>query len=89
MNVDDLDSTANCPTGFRCESCGIESSDLAVGTAQFGRLGIACLTLCGDCGSSGVVPPVAVSTAVRLVGQHCGHLGIDFDTMADVIGRAR
>jgi hypothetical protein len=25
---------------------------------------------------------VAVATAVRLVGQHCAHLGIDLDEMA-------
>jgi hypothetical protein len=28
------------------------------------------------------VIPVSVSTAVRLVGQHCAHLGIDLDQMA-------
>jgi hypothetical protein len=29
-----------------------------------------------------VVPPVSVGTAVRLVAQHCGHLGITVDEMA-------
>jgi len=29
-----------------------------------------------------VVPPVSVGTAVRLVAEHCGHLGITVDEMA-------
>lgn len=82
----DLDDVSNCPTGVRCESCGVESTDLAVTTADLGRLGIACLTLCTRCGSSDTVPPVSVGTAVRLVGQHAEHLGIDVDTMADILG---
>lgn len=89
MNIDDLGNTENCPTGFRCESCGIESADLAVATAEMGRLGVACLTLCDSCAASDVVPPVSVSTAVRLVGQHCTHLGIDLDEMAAILGSAR
>jgi hypothetical protein len=41
-----------------------------------------CLTLCLRCADSDVAPPVTVSTAARLVGQHCAHLGIDLDEMA-------
>lgn len=81
MNVD-LDDTSRCPLGVRCESCGVEREDLAVVTAELGRLGIACLTLCPPCSASDVAPPVSVSTAARLVGQHCTHLGIDLDQMA-------
>lgn len=78
----DLDDTSNCPVGHRCESCGIESGDLAVETATSGRLGVMCLTLCRRCAAFDDVIPVSVSTAVRLVGQHCAHLGIDLDQMA-------
>ena len=81
----DLDDISSCPLGVRCESCGVERDDLAVCTAVFGRLGVACLTLCPRCAGSGVVPPVAVSTAVRLVGQHCGHLGSTVDEMGAAV----
>jgi hypothetical protein len=81
----ELDDTTRCPVGVRCESCGREGDDLAVSTAQLGRLAVGCLTLCPRCAGSGVVPPVAVSTAVRLVGQHAGHLGIDVDRMAEIL----
>lgn len=81
-----LDNTSRCPLGHRCESCGIERPDLAVHTATTG-LGVLCLTLCPRCANSGVavVPPVAVGTASRLVIQHCMHLGIDLDRMAELL----
>jgi hypothetical protein len=79
MNLDD---TSRCPLGVRCESCGVERNDLVVATADLGRLGVACFTLCPRCAASSTPPRVAVSTAVRLVGQHCVHLGIDVDEMA-------
>lgn len=82
MSTVDLDDTSRCPRGHRCESCGAERDDLAVHTVDMSRLGTACLTLCSRCASSGVVPPVSVGTAVRLVAQHAGHLGIDMDQMA-------
>jgi hypothetical protein len=71
--------------GVRCESCGVERDDLAVCTVSLGRLGVAWLTLCPRCAGSGVVPPVSVGTAVRLVAQHCGHLGITVDETAAVL----
>jgi hypothetical protein len=77
-----LDDVSGCPLGVRCESCGVEASDLRVCTVELGPLGVACLTMCPRCASSSIPPRVAVSTAVRLVGQHCEHLGIDFDEMA-------
>jgi hypothetical protein len=77
-----LDDTSNCPIGIRCESCGTESGNLAVETATSGRLGVLCLTLCRRCASYDDQIPVSVSTAVRLVAQHCGHLGITVDDMA-------
>jgi hypothetical protein len=85
----DLDSTTNCPRGARCESCGVEAPDLRVDTVELGRLGVACLTLCPRCSSSDVTPPVSVGTAVRLVMQHCIHLGITADDMATELERDR
>jgi hypothetical protein len=76
-----LDDTSRCPLGVRCESCGAERDDLAVCTVALDRLGVACLTLCPRCASSDVTPPVSVGTAVRLVLQHCEHLGITADDM--------
>lgn len=77
----DLDDTSRCPCGHRCEACGTEHGDLTVTTAHT-PLGVMCVTLCPDCLASGIAPPVAITTAVRLVGQHCEHLGIDVDQMA-------
>lgn len=82
MSLIDLDDTNNCPVGHRCESCGTESGDLAVETATSGRLGVLCLTLCRRCAAYDDQIPVSVGTAVRLVAQHCGHLGITVDDMA-------
>ena len=77
-----LDDTSHCPLGVRCESCGVERDDLRVCTVALDRLGVACLTLCPRCAGSDVTPPVSVGTAVRLVMQHCTHLGITVDDMA-------
>jgi hypothetical protein len=85
----DLDDTSNCPVGHRCESCGTESGDLAVETARSGRLGVLCLTLCRRCAAFDDQIPVSVGTAVRLVGQHAMHLGIDLDQMAAAMDDAR
>lgn len=81
----DLDDTSGCPRGVRCEACGVESDDLTVTTAALGPLGIACLTLCTRCADSDTAPPVSVGTAVRLVNQHCQHLGITVDDMAEAL----
>jgi hypothetical protein len=77
-----LNDTSSCPRGSRCESCGVERDDLRVCACELDRIGVACLTLCPRCAGSDVTPPVSVSTAVRLVAQHCVHLGIDLDAMA-------
>jgi hypothetical protein len=80
-----LDDTSRCPRGHRCEACGAERDDLTVCTANLGGLGVACLTMCPRCANSDVIPPVSVSTAVRLTMQHCLHLGITVDEMAAVL----
>jgi hypothetical protein len=81
----DVDDTSRCPLGHRCESCGSEHDDLAVSTATT-PLGVLCLTLCPPCAAFAEMPRVAVGTAVRLVAQHCEHLGIDLDEMAAAMG---
>jgi len=86
MSHMDLDDTSNCPVGFRCESCG-DTGEIAVPTPST-AVGVLCLSLCPRCSSSTVAPPVSVGTAVRLVMQHCGHLGIDADEMADEMADA-
>jgi hypothetical protein len=45
----DLDDTAGCPLGRRCESCGTEAGPLAVETASAARLGVLCMTLYRQC----------------------------------------
>ncbi len=83
-----LDDTSRCPTGVRCESCGVEEgivvavgqlAHLEVVTADLAGLGVACLTMCARCGESEVAPPVSVATAARLVLQHAMHLGVTVD----------
>jgi hypothetical protein len=84
MSGVDLYDVSECPLGHRCESCGIEADDLAV-SAAYTPLGVLCLTLCPKCGGASIAPPVAVTTAARLVVQHCGHLGVDLDEMAAIL----
>jgi hypothetical protein len=82
----DLDNTAGCPVGVRCESCGTEQGSLAVETASAGGFGVMCLTLCRGCAAFDQQLPLAVTTAARRVALHCGHLGIDLDQMAAALG---
>lgn len=84
MTTIDIFSTEHCPVGFRCESCGDAAEDLVAAAAET-QLGVLCLTLCGRCSAATSAPPVAVTTAVRLVAQHCGHLGITVDDMAALL----
>jgi hypothetical protein len=51
--------------------------------------GVMCLMVCRRCAAFGMAPPVAVGTAVRLVGQHAEHLGIDVDEMAEAMEAER
>ena len=76
MNLDD---TANCPVGARCESCGT-ADPRSVHTAT-APVGIVCLTLCARCAGSGLIPRLSAAGVARFVLDHCGHLGIDADQM--------
>lgn len=77
----DVFSTDDCSVGHRCEACGDAAEQLVAATAET-PLGVLCLTLCQRCGDADTAPLVAIGTAVRLVAQHCGHLGIDLEQMA-------
>ena len=83
-----LEDTSRCPLGHRCESCGAERDDLAVSTAAT-LLGVLCLTLCPRCLAFGEMPRLTAGTAVRLVVQHCTHLGIDVNEMAEAMKEER
>lgn len=84
----DLFDVSCCPRGHRCESCGAVDEHLEVATADT-PLGILCLTVCARCASARMAPPVSVSTANRLVLQHCQHLGITIEEMAEQLGDDR
>jgi hypothetical protein len=88
MTAVDLFNTERCPVGFRCEACGDATDSLVAATAET-PLGVLCLTLCQRCGDADMAPPVAVGTAVRLVAQHCQHLGCDLDEMAAALAEMR
>lgn len=79
----DLRNIEQCPVGARCESCGTGPTGLAVTTADT-HAGVLCLTMCPRCAGSGMLPRFGWPTAVRLVGQHCAHLGINVDRMAEL-----
>lgn len=83
-----LDNTDDCPLGHRCECCGTACEKLTVTTATTSH-GVLCLTTCPRCARSTHTPPGAVSTAARLVGQHCQHLGITLDEMAAAMEAGR
>jgi hypothetical protein len=53
------------------------------------RLGVACLTLCPRCAASDTAPRIGVGTAVRLIAQLRGPLGITVDEMAAALGADR
>ncbi|MQA12841.1 MAG: hypothetical protein GEV09_01365 [Pseudonocardiaceae bacterium] len=76
----DLDATDTCPLDERCENCGTRD-ELDVATAAT-PVGIYCLTLCDACADA-VPEPGGWSRAVGRVLEHCGHLGIDSDEMAE------
>lgn len=86
MNHTDVDNTENCPLGEKCAQCG-STEKLAVAT--FGGdmgVGVFCSTVCRSCANSVVDwRNLPVLAAFRAVAEHCGHLGIDLDEMADAL----
>lgn len=76
----DVDDTTRCPLGAECANCEATST-LTVATIDT-EMGTACLTLCDTCVAAERVPQLAVGTAMRMVLEHCGHLGVSLDDMA-------
>lgn len=79
MRADDLDNTANCPPGERCERCS-SADGLEVMTADT-------RSACSAPPSAPLVLRLAVTfrawtypTAVVRALEHCEHLGIDADS---------
>jgi hypothetical protein len=87
MAAADLDDTTRCPVATWCESCN-RTEDLYVVTADSGMGGVFCMTLCGEC-CERPLPQFGVLEATTRVAEHCGHLGIDLDQMADAVVTAR
>lgn len=80
----DLDDTTGCPRDDTCSGCGT-SRPLLVTTAET-PVGVHCVTVCPSCaqlGLSGTAPGWA--GAVRLALDHCAHLGITADDMAEAM----
>jgi hypothetical protein len=87
--VVDLDDTTHCPIAGRCEHCGRVAGELGVATLGT-PLGVYCATLCEACADPGALgrpPPPQMSwgEAAQRVGEHCEHLGIDLDQMAEAL----
>jgi hypothetical protein len=93
----DLDNTAHCTVAGHCENCGRIASlatvqELAAYTAGT-PIGVYCLTLCDSCSddddrvvaSARRLPEMSLGEAARRVAEHCQHLGIDLDQMADAL----
>jgi hypothetical protein len=80
----DVFDTDHCPVGFRCEICGDATDGMAPVTSTT-PLGVLCLTACPRCAESDLAPPVSIGTAVKLVAQHCTHLGITSGAMRDAL----
>ena len=67
--------TSGCPVGARCERCGAQFAQLVVVTKS-SAAGVLCLTLCPVCAAAGDLPPLKATTAITLVREHRGHLGL-------------
>ena len=71
----DPDDTAGCPRGTAA-SPAAPSTPSWPGHCHVPRSASLCLTLCPVCAAFDSPPPIALSTAVRLVAQHLEHLGV-------------
>lgn len=69
----DPNDTTHCPRGQRCESCGADGPALRIAARTVLDRAL-CLTLCARCDSGGRLPNIQLSTAVKFVQQHAGHL---------------
>jgi hypothetical protein len=86
--LDPLGPSARCPLGSRCEACGGDRR-LEVATYQT-PVGVFCATVCGRCVAAGSPPPIrSWGQACQRVGEHCQHLGLGPDQMADILQAER
>ncbi len=83
-----MDDTTGCPVARWCESCQRLDVDLYVVTADSGMRGVLCMTLCAGCCEQ-PLPPWGVLEAANRAAEHCEHLGIDLDQMADAVAYGR
>jgi hypothetical protein len=86
----DLDSTAQCPVEAACAGCGgsavLGGRVLGVVTTE-SQVGVFCLTVCARCSPEGWQMPLTWVT-IRVL-EHCEHLGITADTMAEKMAAER
>jgi len=80
----DLDDTSGCPNHGPCEQCGTEE-DVYTSTFQSWCTGVFCLRLCENCTDT-IDVRLDVLTTMNRVWEHCDHLGITVDEMADISG---
>jgi hypothetical protein len=81
---DPLGPSPGCPRTGRCEACGTPRG-LEVATYQT-VVGVFCATVCWRCLRVGNPPPVrSWGQACARVAEHCQHLGLDLDQMADLL----
>jgi hypothetical protein len=87
-----LDDTTNCPLGDRCAHCGT-TGGLVVATFDT-PIGVLCRTICGTCAADDAPRnpfrfSLELNHVVRMVCDHCEHLGIDLDQMAAALDTER
>jgi hypothetical protein len=86
--VIDLDDTENCPVAQACQICS-NTEEIEVATVS-SVMGVFCLTICEACirfmEAQLMEPPLfPVAIAARWSLEHCGHLGITVDQMAEAM----
>lgn len=78
----DLDETEGCPRADACEGCG--TTRLLLVTTATTPVGVHCLTVCSACSLQTSLTTSLVSAVTRAM-DHCAHLGITADDMADAM----
>jgi hypothetical protein len=86
--LDPLGPSPRCSRADRCEACG-GTRGLEVATSQT-PVGVFCATICDPCVDAGNPPPVrSWGQACERVADHCQHLGLGLDQMADLLEAER
>ena len=81
----DVDDVTRCPQAATCERCGQSDSTMEVVTVDLAHLGVACASICQYCLDGDRLPRWDVPSSVRRIGNHCEHLGVTVDDMAESI----